>query len=334
MKKLVLSIAIAIGLAGCSTLIPAFVSKKEGKLCNSSECLEADKYFWDNFHNGAYDSIPNMLDKLMKAYYKNNQDYTLAAHIGFTHAWALAESEKKDVDSPTITDHATLAVKYFKEAFELAPKEDWRIYGFYASFLMAEGSIHNDEKQIVKGYFEMKKAARKYPEFNLFTKAYSIMNAGRRKEAIEDMWKNIDECIGEKADRNNLDYRKYYSLKDVESKMSTCWSTWIAPHNLEGFFLIFGDMYLEENDRKRALMMYKNASYSHTFDQWFYKGKLLQRISMLENAIATEKETAGIEAQDYDQCMVCHYGPAMQLSPADVHLVRPPMEVTLHLKAD
>lgn len=293
--------------------------------------MEADKYFWDNFHAGNYDSIPQMLERLKRAYYENPGDYKLAAHIGFTHAWAIAEDDKLEESTATIIDNASLARMYFKEAFDLAPEDDWRFYGFYASFLMAEGTIHGNDKQVVEGYFEMKKAVKKYPEFNLFTKAYSIMNGGRSKEAIEDLWKNLDKCACEKVSRTNLDYRKYDHLREVESKMSTCWNTWIAPHNLEGFFLIFGDLMLQEKDRAGALMMFRNATYTDNFDNWGYKEKVLQRISKVENAMATNALKAGIYVHDYDQCMVCHEDKRISDSPENVHLQRPAMDLSVHL---
>lgn len=318
-------------MSSCSVLVPKFISKKEGKLCTKPECMEADKYFWDNFHAGNYDSIPSILEKLKQSYFQNPSDYNLAAHIGFTHAWAITEDNRSDKKSAQIIDHASLAKKYFKDAFDLAPEDDWRFYGFYASFMMAEGSIHGNDKQVVKGYFEMKKAVKKYPEFNLFTKAYSIMNGGRRNEAVEDLWKNLDKCACEKVSRTNLDYRKYQHLRDVESKMSTCWNTWIAPHNLEGFFLIFGDLLLQQKDRKGALMMYRNATYTDNFNIWQYKGKVLQRINLVESAIAMNKEKAGIFPHDYNNCMVCHQDKRIIDSPADVHLRRPAMDLSVHL---
>ncbi len=330
MKNIFITIALAIFASSCSTFIPKFIAKKEAKLCTDPACMEADKYFWDNFHAGNYDSIPNILEKLKQSYYKNPGDYKLLSHIAFTHAWAIGEDGKAE-DSAQIIDHATLARQYFKDAFELTPEKDWRLYGFYASFMMAEGTIHGNDKQVTKGYFEMKKAVKKYPEFNLFTKAYSIMNGGRRAEAIEDLWKNLDKCACEKVDRKNLDYRNYISLRNVESKMSTCWNTWIAPHNLDGFFLIFGDLLLQEKDRQGALMMYRNATYTDNFDNWHYKGKVLQRISKVENAIAENKIKAGIFPHDYDQCMVCHQAQEMKESPDDVHTLRPNMEVSVHL---
>ncbi len=224
MKRQILIIGILITIWSCSTIIPSFAPKKVGELSESNLAMEADKYFWDNFHQGNYDSIPQIIDKLMTAYLENNKDYKIAAHIGFTHSWALAESNRIANVSPRITDHATLAVKYFKEAFELHPEKEWRYYGFMISMYMAEGGIHGDMQDMTEGYFKMKKAVRKYPEFNLFTAAYTLAMSPRKKDrkaAVEMLWKNLDKCVEGRVDRQNLDYRKYMSKKVVTGKMST-----------------------------------------------------------------------------------------------------------------
>jgi hypothetical protein len=47
--------------------------------------MAADRYFWEQFHAGNYDSIPRVLDRLMADYLDHNRDYRIAAHIGFTY---------------------------------------------------------------------------------------------------------------------------------------------------------------------------------------------------------------------------------------------------------
>lgn len=294
--------------------------------------MEADKYFWDNFHRGNYDSIPQMLDKLTAAYLDNNEDYRLAAHIGFTHSWALAESGRMDQPSPRVTDHATLAVKYFDEAFVLHPDKEWRYYGFMVSMYMAEGGIHGNMQDMTEGYFKMKKAARKYPEFNLFTAAYTLAMSPRKKDreaAVNMLWENLDKCAGEKVDRKNLDYRKYLSRKTVEGKQSTCWNTWIAPHNMEGFLMILGDLLLKRRDYATALRVYENAKYFQEYKHWDYQKHLDARIDYA-TAIATQQEYTEIEVMKFDRCMVCHQDSKMKSAPDNVHLQLPSMNVADH----
>lgn len=326
----ILMIAIVFG---CSRTIHKFAPKKQGALSETEVAMDADKYFWDNFHQGNYDSIPKILDHLMTAYLENNKDYKIAAHIGFTHAWALAESDRiKDV-SPRITDHATLAVKYFKEAFEIHPEKEWRYYGFLVSMYMAEGGIHSDMQDMTEGYFQLKKAVRKYPEFNLFTAAYTLAMSPRekdRKAAVDMLWRNLDECVGEKVDRQNLDYRKYMNKKELTGSKSTCWNTWIAPHNLEGFLMILGDLLLKREDYEIALNVYQNAKYFEEFENWDYKIHLESRIDETQNAIELKKQYSELKLMKFDRCMVCHQDTKMDLAPNNVHFQMPPMNVKDH----
>ncbi len=333
MKKQFLVLAALLTVYGCATVIPTFAPKKTGRLSETPTALQADKYFWDNFHAGNYDSIPQILDRLTAAYLENNRDYKIAAHLGFTHAWALAESGRVKNVSPRVTDHATLAVKYFDEAFALHPEKEWRYYGFLVSMSMAEGGIHGDMQDMTEGYFKMKKAVRKYPEFNLFTAAYTLAMSPRKKDreaAVDMLWKNIDKCAGEKVSRTDLDYRKYMAQKTTEGKMSTCWNTWIAPHNMEGFLMITGDLVLRKGDYETALLLYKNAQYFEEYAHWDYREHLESRIKSAENALLSGQKFAEMSLPDFDRCMVCHQDRKMRPAAADVHVRLPNLEVSAH----
>jgi hypothetical protein len=78
-------------------------------------------------------------------------------------------------------------------------------------------------------------------------------------------------------------------------------------------------------------MMYRNASYVDNFENWKYKEELLQRIVLLENAIAENKAELGVKLHNYDQCMVCHQEQKIINSPQDIHLNRPVMDLSVHL---
>src|SRR5260370_38639225 len=84
------------------------------------------------------------------------------------HIWRLGERVRHESVRPEITDDAVLARKYFEEAVRLDPKEA-RYLGVDASLLMAESTIHKDEKMVRRGYYTMKDAAAAWPEFTRFT---------------------------------------------------------------------------------------------------------------------------------------------------------------------
>jgi len=198
------------------------------------------------------------------------------------HIWRLGERVRHAPVRPEITDDAVLARKYFEEAVRLDPKEA-RYLGFYASLLMAEGTIHKDEKMVRRGYYTMKDAVAAWPEFNLFTAGYtaSTQPAGseRYREALENQWRNLDVCVGETVDRARPDYARYMRLETWEGPRRVCWNSWIAPHNFEGFFLNFGDMLVKAGQTETAVTMYRNARLAREFATWPYRAALGERIA-------------------------------------------------------
>ncbi len=101
------------------------------------------------------------------------------------HIWRLAERARiASGPGPEITDDAVLARKYFEEAVRLDPG-DARYLGFYASLLMAEGTIHKDDKLVRRGYYTMREAVTAWPEFNYFTAGYGAERAAVRVAAIQ-----------------------------------------------------------------------------------------------------------------------------------------------------
>lgn len=85
------------------------------------------------------------------------------------------------------------------------------------------------------------------PEFNLFTGGYVFSrlpaDSPQFQEGLAWQWRTLDHCI-------------------EEGKKRACWNSWIAPHNLEGFFLNMGDMLVKSGDWQMAQKIYANARLS------------------------------------------------------------------------
>jgi hypothetical protein len=157
-----------------------------------------------------------------------------------------------------------------------------RYLGFYASILLAEGNIHKDEKLTRRGYFTLQDSVRAFPEFNLFTAGYTMSgqpwDGDRYREALENMWRNLDVCVGEHVDRANPDYARFMRLETREGPKRVCWNGEIAPHNFEGFFLNFGDMLVKNGQVDTARVMYRNATLAREYSTWSYRGVLESRL--------------------------------------------------------
>lgn len=186
-------------LGGCAYLAVQTAPAKPTTALRSDAALRAEALFWQTLRGGDNDGIDHAMRAVKAAYLTAPGDAVTAAHVGFLHIWRLSESGRVSPPSPTITDDAVLARKYFQESLALHPS-DARIQGILGSALLAEGSIHGDEKLQRQGYFTLMDAVTAYPEFNLFTAGYAMSGlpfaSARYKEALDYQWRTLDECVG------------------------------------------------------------------------------------------------------------------------------------------
>ena len=311
----VAAFVLLITAAGCGRLAVWAAPEKQPAAQRSPAAMAADRLFWKTLHGGEYDRIPEALTALKAAYLESPNDAVTASHVGWMHIWRLGERARHLPVRPEITDDAVLARKYFEEAVRLDPR-DARYLGFYASLLMAEGTIHKDEKMVRRGFYAMEDAVAAWPEFNYFTAGYSAStlpaDSERYREALEYQWLNLEACVGEKVDRVDPDYARYLRLETREGRKRVCWTSWIAPHNLEGFFLNFGDMLVKAGQPETAVAMYRNARHAREYPGWPYRAVLEQRIrdaATNVEAFRRAEPVAGaatLMIRSPFACMACH----------------------------
>jgi hypothetical protein len=288
--------------------------QKQQSATRSAAAVKADEIFWATFHGGDYENIQDALELLTAAYLKSPNDAKTAAHIAWLHNWRVAERARLMPVPATITDDTIVARRYFEEAVQLDPT-DPRTQGFLAGHLLAEGSVNHDERLTRKGYFMMLEAIAAWPEFNLFTGGYvlSRLPATSKQflEGLEWQWRTLDKCIHGKLDRGNPDYARYMHLETTKGAERVCWNSWIAPHNLEGFFLNMGDMLVKSGDWRTAQKIYANAKLSRTYADWKYQAVLDDRIQQAQanvQALNSKDDVAGARMMIDSEfaCMACH----------------------------
>jgi hypothetical protein len=317
-RKLVFfMLTLFITLTGCEKIAVTMTPEKQPVYSNTTLSNQAEKIFWDNFHQGRYDEIPETLRMLTAAYLENPRDPRLAAHLGFTHLWKLAERQREAALDPRIIEHGILAERFFADAIKLSP--DARFLGFHAVTQLVEGKIFEDEKEQTRGYFTLKRAIKAWPEFNYFTAGYIMSDVPTHTkhyaEALNWEWRNLDVCVGEKVNRRNPDYSRYMRLETQVGRKRVCWNSWIAPFNFEGFFLNMGDMLVKNGDWMTAIKIYNNAKLARNYEQWPYRNVLEERIANArENVQAFNKVTPlsqpvpdpTIMLNSRFSCMACH----------------------------
>jgi hypothetical protein len=306
-------------MGGCSPVrtMALWTAPSKAPSAQRSDAKSANAKFWDVFHGGHYEAIPETLDGLTAAYLENPGDAETAAHIGWMHIWRASESARNEHLAPTVTDDVVLSHKYFGEAVALNP-DDARYFGFLASTELIEGTIHKDEKLTRRGYFDLMESVSAWPEFNLFTAGYVMSGLphtdDKYKDALDYQWETLDKCAGEKVDRKTAAYTKYMPLETTQGKKRVCWNSWIAPHNFEGFFLNMGDMLVKEGDPATARNVYAQAKVSKTYASWPYRDVLERRMADAEANVPlfqkpppkTVKASTRIMLDSKFACMACH----------------------------
>jgi hypothetical protein len=307
---------IVVGVAGWALwdrIAVMIAPEKTAAASRSEAATKADELFWTTFHSGEYDKIQSALEALTAAYLQTPNDAKTAAHIAWLHNWRIAERARASAVAATITDDTMLARRYFQEAVQLDPS-DARYRGFLAGHVLAEGSLHKDERLTREGYFMMLDAIDAWPEFNLFTGGYvfSRLPADSRqfREGVEWQWQTLDKCIDGKLDRANPDYSPYMTKETTEGRQRACWNSWIAPHNLEGFFLNMGDMLVKAGDWRTAQKIYANAKLPKSYAAWQYQAVLEERIARAQANVASfdgpDSTEARIMIDSEFACMACH----------------------------
>lgn len=302
-------------LCGCEKITLMMTSKKKPSASHSPLAEMAEKNFWDTLHNGEYEKISYAQKLLLAAYLENPNDPNLAAHLGFLHIWKITEREREKNIEPAIVDEIILAKKYFSDAVELHPR-DARLQGFLGDTMLIEGTIFHDQRKQVRGYFQLKKAIRMWPEFNYFTAGYPMstldVHAQQFQEGIEWQWQTLNRCAGVTVDKNNPDYRPYMARETQQGPLRACWNSWIAPHNFEGFFLNMGDMLVKQGHWQTAIKIYNNAKLSQEYASWPYRNMLEKRIQQAEENVKNFQQStphspdSTLLFNSGYGCVVCH----------------------------
>lgn len=311
-------ICLIMSTVSCSKLAEITTPSKEPKYSQTQLSNAAEAQFWQTLHQGNYQEIPHVLHLLMAAYWQNPHDPKIAAHIGFTQMWAIAERSRLATADPRSIEHIVVARRFFEDAVQLDPT-DARFLGFLGDATLVEGNIMQNEREQVRGYFILKQAIHDWPEFNLFTAGYpmSILpyQSEHFQEALGWQWKTLDICTGHHVDRSNPTYAPYMNVPLTRPSQRACWNSWIAPHNFEGFFLNMGDMLVKNGDWRTAIIIYKNAQLSRDYHSWPYRNILEQRIINAQanverfrqsvNLAEIQKEPTMMFNSTYS-CMACH----------------------------
>ena len=108
-----------------------------------------------------------------------------------------------------------------------------------------------------------------------------------------------------------------------KSKDRVFYNSWVALHNIERFFMAYGDMLVKNGDWKEASDIYKLARHSQQYENWDFKEFREHRIANVKTNVALfrkpilRNERPGINetilVQTGISCRSCH-----QMSKTDI----------------
>lgn len=273
----------------------------------------ADAYFWDRFHAGDYDAIPAILDQLEAGLAERPDDPSLARHVPWTHIWRLAELAR-GVSGPELIESLEATRPGFAHARDLNP-DDPRVLGFLAGITLSQGILQQDPALYDEGNALFVDGIAGWPEFNYFSSGYILSQLPRDDPGFQlglaQQWANIDACAGFLVDRTTPDLAATLQRETTVGRLRVCWNSWIAPFNLEGFFMNLGDMLVKDGQVATGVQVYEAARLADNYAAWPYREHLERRIveaaenATRFNAVPPDPEHR-IMFQSTYSCMGCH----------------------------
>lgn len=318
---LILSSAMLTG--SCGYVASKLQHKKVLNFNETALSKAANHYFWLNFHQGNYDSLQSVISLLNAAYLDNPGNIKIIDHLGFANIWKYAESQRLKTQSADILQNFILSKRFFEESYELNPA-DSRILGFLGDAKITEGEISNNKQLVVEGYFDGIKSMHEWPQFNKFTLGYVLSQTAAKsdqfKKALDWQWETLGDCACKTLNKDNIDYKELVKLTENSHDPAisrACLNSWIAPHNVEGFFLSLGDMLVKGGDIKKGVEAYKAAKLSPAFHDWPYAPELLKRIQNASENQVNFNKPVNHRSPDFSRsgvmlvsskmaCMSCH----------------------------
>jgi hypothetical protein len=277
--------------------------------------VAAKAFFWRAFAEQRIDDGALASQRLEAALAVNPGDANLALLVAHSYLWRLSEFGRTTNPDPSqLPALAGAAEGGFARAYAQAP-DDGRILGWLGSVMIGNGGATGDEEKLNAGHSLVDQGAAIYPEFNGFVQ--SLVNASypvgspQFDLAVEAMWDNLDICAGFTTERETPNVRDAVQAVLEGEADPACANTLRAAHNLEGFFLYFGDILLKANQETAARAMYDATRASPTFDLWPYRETLIQReLDVTARLAAYTNEDPSDDprliAQEPFNCSYCH----------------------------
>lgn len=309
-----------------------FVLGYHGETPYASEQEEAlDMQFLEVFQSGKYEEITSLKSRFEALLPQNDQlsgSAKALARLGFLNIWEVGERFRglkagESVANPqAMMQNFNDCTKYFAAASARDPNNGLYV-GFHGlcNLYLGFSGAPDMEDEVALGLKLAASSLRRNPDFNLFSLAYILTarpaDTPEFAVGLDMLWRNFDVCFDDTIDRKTPDVTGYVATFVPYGNKRFCMNSQIAPHNTEGFSLVFGDILLKANQPEAAKVMYANAKILPSYQTWpqKYREILEYRIANAEALVESfRKPINPIEKPDFptitffteDHCMVCH----------------------------
>jgi tetratricopeptide (TPR) repeat protein len=178
---------------------------------------------------------------------------------------------------------------------------DRRVLGFHAAAAYTNGVVTHDDDRIRLGLKQLHDAVTLFPEFNTFTFIGAVAPVVSPNDPL---YQEVLQYVG----------RPLSVTCPVSREPELCGNVGKAPHNIEGTFVLFGDVFAKAGDAQKAEGCYRLAlsRFSTSGGPWRFRSiaeerlqTVMQRVALYKDADASHHPRMlgyGAEA-----CAICHY---------------------------
>jgi len=217
----------------------------------SSEAAAGEAAFWDTIWGDA-DRGDEALDLLRRAVARDRQDGRSHFLIAMMHLYRYGR-EVADPLAPSAAGrrHVMAARQSFDRAVPLlwdpaTGAGDSRVPGFAAAATYAKGVGFRDAAETERGVAELEHAA----EINTLFNSFDLFAVAPAVPWNDPLYARVLELL-------DVTFAEVASLCGTQSEI--CFNDGMAPHNLEGTFLLFGDIYAKGGRIEDARGYYDSA---------------------------------------------------------------------------
>lgn len=220
--------------------------------------------------------------------------------LGMMHLYRASKALEGRYNDPSefVLTEAALAQSALDEAVPKTP-EDTRVPGFRGAVTYLNGVLHQDEDRKQLGLQQLRAAVELYPDFNNFSFLGTVAPVVSPKDPLF-------------AESLELVQKALVGGCTPDTQPEICGNAGKAPHNTQGAFILFGDMYAKAGLPDQALPYYQLTLILPGIDTWPFREIANERIATVQERAALWNDEDPTNDPRFigsgpEACAICHF---------------------------